>query len=70
MPDGDAGLETVHLDSWGLEGDSKLERLDIMKVDTEGMELRVLESAAGAHRALPSGDHDGNQCCAFGPGWR
>jgi FkbM family methyltransferase len=43
----EAALKTVHLDSWGLEGETKLERLDIMKVDTEGMELRVLESAAG-----------------------
>ena len=47
IPADQTAPETLHLGSWGLEGDSKLERLDVMKVDTEGMELRVLESARG-----------------------
>ncbi len=43
----DSGATAIHLDSWGLKGEAPLERLDVIKVDTEGMELRVLRSAAG-----------------------
>lgn len=39
-------VDTVHLDTWGLSGEAPLERLDVLKVDTEGMELRVLRSAS------------------------
>ena len=41
--EGDARLWTTTLDEWG----SRLERLDVLKVDTEGMELRVLRSGRG-----------------------
>ena len=44
---GNSAVATIHLDNWGLESKAPLERLDVMKVDTEGMELRVLRSAAG-----------------------
>ena len=40
-----AGITTTSLDEWGAQADIRLERLDVMKIDTEGMELRVLRSA-------------------------
>ena len=39
-------VATLNLDAWGLEGETALDGLDILKVDTEGMELRVLRSAS------------------------
>ncbi len=44
--DGSVDVSTIHLDSWGLSGETALERLDVLKVDTEGMELGVLRSAS------------------------
>jgi FkbM family methyltransferase len=38
-------VPTIGLDEWFLDGEAPLQRLDVMKVDTEGMELCVLRSA-------------------------
>jgi FkbM family methyltransferase len=38
---------TLRLDDWAGAGGEALTRLDVMKIDTEGMEFRVLRSARG-----------------------
>ena len=64
--DGAAAVDTptLRLDDWAGAGGEALTRLDVMKVDTEGMEFRVLRSARGLiERFRPvlmaelSGDH-------------
>lgn len=47
--DGAATVETpaLRLDEWASEQGASLTRLDVMKIDTEGMEFRVLRSARG-----------------------